>query len=892
VALATASALAVAIGKPVATPAARLAEEAAGVTRWSRLKLWGLLVVALGVGIGAAALPSAPTARPNSPASPVGASAKPELRTDQFGDPLPAQALVRIGTIRLRPGHFSGDTAVAISPDNKTIYSAHMHDEVRIWDLATGKEIRAIPAPKNARAIAVSPDGRRLIASGTGEAWAWDIAAAVPQLLWKQKARGLGDQCIAFAPDGRTVACGGAWNTIHLLDAVTGEVQQTLPGRGFKLAFSPDSKTLASSARDGVVRIWDVAASKERLALTCGPERSTHVSSFAFSQDGRTLVTGTKQGAISVWDTASGKECRLADGAHSNTFVAFEADGKAVLEVGDGRIRFRDPTTGRECRDAVTAPNLTANVNWDSCRLSADGKLFVSASSVAIGVWETRTGKAVGPTGVPAGSLMSIAFSPDGQRVALATTSANVGMDGSAAPQVYDSRTGQLLKEFRLPKVDRSPFVFFRPPVRLTSKHLLISAIRNGEEFSSAGYCLTWGDADEPTTQLTEGTKNRWSWSPTPSPDGELLAIPQSENSVVISERVGGKTRHKLNTQSQVTCLAFSSDGGLMVCWEHRQKSAVVTVWEVKTGKKRGGWAIDDEPQEPAPPLALSSDGQRVAIGTDGRAMKGKVRVWDVATGMLLWEFTNAVHPANAVAFSPDGRMLATGGDDGVVRLWETFTGQERLRLPGHRARVWSLAFSPDGLRLASASADSTALIWDTRSSPRSEPNAKPEALWAMLTGADAVVAYRTIFALAESPKTSVPLLRQWLRPTPPAPGQVEKWITELGSENASVRDAATRELTAQGDGVETALRKALKDNPSAELRARLTKLIANFGPVSPWKLGVKRGVESLEWMGADPEARKLLAELAKEPTDTFLNIEAAASYQRLTGPMPVPASP
>jgi WD40 repeat protein len=108
--------------------------------------------------------------------------------------------------------------------------------------------------------------------------------------------------------------------------------------------------------------------------------------------------------------------------------------------------------------------------------------------------------------------------------------------------------------------------------------------------------------------------------------------------------------------------------------------------------------------------IAFSQDGRRLASASLDRS----VRVWDVATGERLAVLTGHTDEVFAVAFHPDGKRLATAGRDRAIWLWDPATREEMARLQGHSSYVWSLAFSPDGKTLVSGSGDGTVRLWDT----------------------------------------------------------------------------------------------------------------------------------------------------------------------------------
>jgi WD40 repeat protein/tetratricopeptide (TPR) repeat protein len=105
--------------------------------------------------------------------------------------------------------------------------------------------------------------------------------------------------------------------------------------------------------------------------------------------------------------------------------------------------------------------------------------------------------------------------------------------------------------------------------------------------------------------------------------------------------------------------------------------------------------------------------GQEPATGHWDSKDPGEIKIWDAATGRELVHCAGLDHAVFQIAFSPDGRSLASAGLDGMVRFWDVQTGKEQFALRAHKGWVMGLAFSPDGQRLASASRDRTVIVWD-----------------------------------------------------------------------------------------------------------------------------------------------------------------------------------
>jgi hypothetical protein len=218
------------------------------------------------------------------------------------------------------------------------------------------------------------------------------------------------------------------------------------------------------------------------------------------------------------------------------------------------------------------------------------------------------------------------------------------------------------------------------------------------------------------------------------------------------------------------------------------------------------------------------------------------------------------------------------------VTLWEVNTGKPRAKLAGHRRWIESLAFTPDGRNLASASADGTVHVWDLYRVAKPAP-AAANACWRVLAGDDPVAAYDAMQALVRQPEQALRILRQELKPIPALePRRLEKLLANLDSNQFATREQATDELEKLSDMAGDALRKALAGQPPLETRQRIDKLLERLATIhvaSPDLLQSLRGVEVLEHIGTT-EAKEFLGELAGGEPQARLTRDAKAAHNRL----------
>jgi WD40 repeat protein/serine/threonine protein kinase len=398
------------------------------------------------------------------------------------------------------------------------------------------------------------------------------------------------------------------------------------------------------------------------------------VNSVAYSPDGKRLASASADKTVKVWEAQTGKEIFTFKG-HAGLIqsVVFSPDGKSLASVSlDRTLKVWDAQTGKEL---LSVPHL----GWGALNVvfSPDGNSLACHGKV----WDAQTGTPLLGLRVAFPIAVCVAFSPDGKR--LATVS------GDDTLTVWDVQTRQ---ELITVKGHAKP-----GGVAAVGRYVAFSP--DGKRLASAfspNLVKVW-DAQTGQELLTLKGHTDRVYDVAFSPDGKRLASAGDKTLRLWDAQTGQELLTFKGHDAHVSGVAFSPDGKYLASAGDR----TVKVWDTQTGQKPptlNGQA------GPVASVAFSPDGKRLASGSAGYdAQKGEfygvVKAWHVQTGQELFTFKGQDGWDICVAFSPDGKRLASAGNK-TVKVWDAQTGLELLCFEGGGG---SLAFSPDGNRLATS---------------------------------------------------------------------------------------------------------------------------------------------------------------------------------------------
>ena len=471
-------------------------------------------------------------------------------------------------------GHTNKVYSVAFSPDGNYALSSSEDGTLKLWEVPTGREIRSFlvhlqptvryEEPRDYCPSAVfSPDGRYALSGCSDKTLKlWEVATG-------QEVRSFSGHTgvvwsVVFSPDG-CYALSGSWDkTLKLWDVSTGKEIRSFSGHTDEVssvAFSPDGNYALSSSEDGTLKLWVMATGQEVRSFS---GHTNWINSVAFSPDGRYALSGSRDNTLKLWDVASGLGVRSFSGHTDHvTLVAFSPDGRYALSGSDDNtLKLWDVDTGREIR---SFSGHTGYVN--SVAFSPDGRFALSGSYGILRLWDVSTGKEVRSfSGYKMfDSVISVAFSPDG-RYAL-TGSDNTGSADNTL-KLWDVFTGREIRSFSI-NTGVVTSITFSPDGRYAISHswdkpLKLWNMSTGKEMRSFSGYMNWVN------------------SVAFSPDGRYVLSGSKDNTLKLWDVATGRELCSFpgHTQS-VTSVAFSPDGRHALS---SSEDNTLKLWDVATG--------------------------------------------------------------------------------------------------------------------------------------------------------------------------------------------------------------------------------------------------------------------------------------------------------------------
>jgi WD40 repeat protein len=598
--------------------------------------------------------------------------------------------------------------SVAFSPDGRLIASASANGTVQLWDSMRGV---AIDSPMSrylgsAISVAFSPDGR-WIAAGTSDGLVrlWDVkSSAAASFSFKGHQSSV--YSVAFSPNGRQLVSGSRDGTVRLWDAKSGAaIGAPLKGHEgavMSVAFSPDGRQLASGSFDRTVRLWDA---KSGTALGAPLKGDDDVLSVVYSPDGQRIASAGGGGAVQLWDAKRGEAIGppLAKASIGRIYVlAFSPDGRLIACGINSMIFLLDAMTGAQIGPPLRGHSFPVR----SVAFSPDGRRVVSSSEDgSLRLWDVKNGVAIGsPLKGHHGPVKSVAVSTDGRQVA------SIFDDQSL--WLWDSGNGGAAGQ---------DFKWHKRKV-------------NSIAFSPDGRVIASGGEDH-TVRLWDTKSGTAIGSPLEghvssvdsivfSPDGRLIAskdygdvihLWDAKSGAAIGSPLAPAHGNLANRRYGLNILAEEEDSA-QALWNQ----SVHDIFKLDS-VKLDSVELDSTIQAgKVISMSFGSDGRLVAaIMIRDQYDADSIRLVDVKNDSPIGRpirLPRYVVFQRELAFNPDARIVATGGTPAAVRLWDANSGEEiGLPLRGHEGWVTSVAFSPDGRMIASGSLDGVRL-WDAKS--------------------------------------------------------------------------------------------------------------------------------------------------------------------------------
>ncbi|NVN99085.1 MAG: caspase family protein, partial [Geobacteraceae bacterium] len=570
----------------------------------------------------------------------------------------------------VQTGHTKGVSSVVFSPDGRTFLSGSFSDKtLKLWDVATGKELRTIRGSTPAEFI----DGSTVLSQSSDDDTfkIWDILTG--KELRTLKGHKGGGESISVSFDGSIALSGGLDESFKLWDISSGNELNTLKWHAdsvHSVVFSPYRSRALSSVWPKDLILWDIATGKELFVLK---GHKSYAKVIVFSPDGHTALSGSEDKTLKLWDLVSGKELQTFNGHTGKILSAVIAvDGRTAWSASeDGALKLWDLSTGLELR-SVKVNDKRIN----SVAFSADGQTaLLGGSDEIFRLVNLTTGTELlafkGETG---GEDRLVTFSPTGRTVLTGGWNDYL--------KLWDLVTG---KELRSIKGAVPPFAF-------VDEQTVLSRSRDNT-------LILWDLTTGKELQTFNGNRERIT----------SIAITQDGRAALTGSYAELKLWNLKSGQELSTFKGRELWGRKVTFTQDAKKFLTATnnnikLWDVATGNELRSFKVFprvvDRTENYVSCFAISPDERTVLSGDKSSTLK----LWDLNSGELIRTFDGHSEEIYSVAISRDNKTALSSSKDKTLKLWDMATGKELKTIFFEQldwqddGMVYSLSFSPDGL--------------------------------------------------------------------------------------------------------------------------------------------------------------------------------------------------
>lgn len=656
--------------------------------RWRDVLLGCVLVLSLAASLSAQSRPA-----------PKSVQISPDPLEIKPGDPLSARALVPKPTplkgllswsLETRR-HRSYMSVIAPSPDGKEAATGGIDGTIRIWNLETGKCVRALIGHNSyVYGVAWSPDGNTIASGGAydGTVRLWDVRTGRPLKVL----RGMKEFATLcdWSPDGKQLAVvGGTSGYVWLWRSIGGDLKEITSFGHYitSVEWSPDGEQLAIAAQQQPATILNMSSGK--LSRYFGkPEDGMVVARW--SPDGKTLATGSAT-TIGLWDPSVESEAvevppKKLEGPAAA--LAWSPDGSRLVAAAPSELQIWDV---KDAKVVKKLPTVANRLNW----LGA-GTQILCQTSVAISTWDTATDKAVQQ--IDAAGLTPPLWTPN-RPIILGIGTPSVSLwDANTAKALKTltghtaainaaawSKDGKLLATASSDRTARIWEVSSGKLLKTLEDH---KGVVTCVSFAADGKTLATGGS-EPIVRLWSVTTGELqaslpghtaqlmfvAWSPT----GGLLASGGYDKSIKIWNTQKKEIIRSIPTKEIVYSVSWAGDSKTLACGTGDDD---VVILQPSLGKQLGSLVQAGSPKQ-VTGIAWSADGNAVFVGRGNHT----AQLWDLKTSKVIHNLPTMA-PVQYVAWANPGNVIAAGNQERTVRFWDAPTGQVRGLIIGEPDHV------------------------------------------------------------------------------------------------------------------------------------------------------------------------------------------------------------